>query len=378
MIRRLTLAGALSATLALLATGCSTGTTDPATSVTTSAATLNATINPDGDNYRYRFEWRLGSASTMSATPWRSVSNPGTATRRVSEQISGLAANTSYAFRFCGEETTGTWPAGNPDRVGYSCGALREFTTASAAPLSVTGFPDASNTGVPPGTTLTPSGGLTINTAGTVIDGRDIGGPVVVNAPNVTIRRSRVRSSSFGTVGNNSTGLLIEDSEIDGLNANGTCIGSSNLTVRRANIHGCENGFNVSGTTTVEDSYIHDLTTANGAHTDGAQFGQGASDIVFRHNTMVSRTGSTSCIIMWNEGDPQNTRVQIMSNRLIGTGAAYTLYAPRQPASQIYINNNRFKPGVFGTTDSVRVGTTVTEFKGNVYDDTGLAVSPAD
>jgi hypothetical protein len=337
MIHRLTLAGALSATVALVATGCSTGATDPATSVTTSAATLNATINPDGDNYRYRFEWRPASATTMNPTPWRSVSNPGTATRRVSEQITGLAANTRYAFRFCGEETTGTRPAGTPDRAGYTCGAIREFTTAATAS---TGYPDASNTGVPPGTVLTPSGGITVNTPGAVIDGRDISGPVVVNAPDVRIRRSRIRTTAFWAIDNNSTGLVIEDSEIDGLGANGTCIGSDNLTVRRADIRGCENGFNVccNGKVTVEDSYIHDLTTANGAHTDGAQVGQGASDIVFRHNTIIPQSSgparSTSCIIMWNGDDPQNTRVQIVNNRLIGTGTAYALYTPRRPASQ--------------------------------------------
>ena len=57
-----------------------------------------------------------------------------------------------------------------------------------------TGFPSASSTGVPSGTTLTPGGGLTINAAGAVVDGREITGAVVVNAPNVTIRNSRIRS----------------------------------------------------------------------------------------------------------------------------------------------------------------------------------------
>jgi hypothetical protein len=312
----------------------------------------------DRDGFWDRCELRSGT------NPRKRRSRP---THRCSESPLGLVAPPSADADSDGDgvrDTDDVCPMEPGPASNYGC------------PIPSTGYPDASNTGVPPGITLVPSGGLTINTAGTVIDGRDISGPVVVNAPNVTIRRSRIRTTSFWAVDNNSTGLLIEDSEIDGLNANGTCIGSSNLTVRRANIHGCENGFNVTGTATVEDSYIHDLTTANGAHTDGAQFGQGASDVVFRHNTMVSQSGSTSCIIMWNETDPQNTRVQIVYNRLIGTGAAYTLYAPRRPASQIYINNNRFKPGVFGTTDSLRVGTTVTEFKGNVRDDTGQPLSP--
>ena len=53
-------------------------------------------------------------------------------------------------------------------------------------------FPDASNTGVPAGTTLVGySGPTTISTPGTVIDGRTLG-CVRVTAPGVVIRNSRL------------------------------------------------------------------------------------------------------------------------------------------------------------------------------------------
>lgn len=261
-------------------------------------------------------------------------------------------------------------------------------STPTATPPPSTSFPDASNTGVPTGTTLAPSGGLTINTAGTVVDGKDISGPVVVNAANVTIRNSRIRATDFWVVDNNSTGLLLEDVELDGRGANNDCIGSANLTIRRANIHSCENGFNVDGSMTVEDSYVHDLTTANGAHTDGAQFGQGASDITFRHNTIRTQPAgtsaqSTSAIIMWDEGNPQNTRVHIENNILDGSAAAFALYPPKQAASAIYINNNRIRPStVWGyngyTAYDVVLGYNVTEFSGNVDDITGKPVTASD
>jgi hypothetical protein len=245
------------------------------------------------------------------------------------------------------------------------------------------GFPDASNTGVPAGTTLTPSGGMTISTAGTVIDGKDISGSVTVDAPNVTIRRSRIRSDGFWVVRNNSTGLLIEDTELNGLSGNGTCLGSASFTLRRSNLHDCENGLDISGagTATVEDNYMHDLDIDNAAHTDGIQLGQGAADIVIRHNTIRPHpagadAGATSCIIMWDEVDPQNTRVWIEDNRLDGTGAAWTLYSPRQRAADIYINRNRMRPGVYGGyVNGVNVGVTVTEFAGNVDDVTGQPIS---
>jgi hypothetical protein len=241
-----------------------------------------------------------------------------------------------------------------------------------SAPSS--GYADASNTGVPQGTTLTQSGGITVSTAGAVINGLDISGPVVVNAPNVTIRNSRIRTTSYWAVDNNSTGLLIEDTEIDGLNGYGNCFGSSYATIRRVDMHGCENGLNVAGKLTLEDSYIHGLTTGGSAHTDGAQFNQGATDIVFRHNTIVAGQGggSTSCVIMWDAESPQNQRVWIENNRLICTGAAWGMYTPRQSGwSDIYVNNNRWRSGVFGYWNGQRP----TQFNGNVDDATGQPVN---
>jgi hypothetical protein len=242
---------------------------------------------------------------------------------------------------------------------------------------------------VPGGTTLTAvSGNMNITTAGAVIDARDISGCVTVNAPDVTIKRSRIRSSSCSLViQNNSTNLLVEDSEIDGLGTFGTAVGSSNLTLRRVNVHGAENGLDVSGNMTVEDSFIHNLSVADATHTDvhtdGIQINEGAADLVFRHNTIRPNPDtvwrSTSCIIMYDDGGVQNTRVRIENNLLDGTGASYAVYAPRQPTTAIYINNNRMRPGApGGYTAGVQVGVTVTEFNGNVDDATGRVLTSAD
>jgi hypothetical protein len=49
--------------------------------------------------------------------------------------------------------------------------------------IDTSGFPDFINTGVPAGVTLTPSGGMVINTSRAVIEGLDIRGQVTINAP---------------------------------------------------------------------------------------------------------------------------------------------------------------------------------------------------
>jgi hypothetical protein len=100
-----------------------------------------------------------------------------------------------------------------------------------------------------------------------VVDGRDISGSVVVNAPNVTIRNSRIRTNEMWVIENNSTGLVVEDSELVNRPTAGqpNChngIGSSNFTVRRSEITGCENAADVGGdNVTLTDNYIHDLDT---------------------------------------------------------------------------------------------------------------------
>jgi hypothetical protein len=256
------------------------------------------------------------------------------------------------------------------------------------SPPPTGGLPDASNTGVPAGTTLTNSGGMTITQAGAVIDARNITGQVVVNAPNVTIRRSRIRSNAMWVVDNSSTGLVIEDSEIlNNPGAGNNChngIGDSNFTIRRSEITGCENAANIGGdNVTMVDNWIHDLDQVgpsyvwgNDPHTDGLQMSPGADNIVVRHNSIdpIPSGGCTSPIIMGVNGSQSS--VWIEDNYLDGRGCSYAIYANRSPSTNVNINRNRMLRGVGGYTACVRLGTTVTAFNGNVDDATGAAIAP--
>jgi hypothetical protein len=244
------------------------------------------------------------------------------------------------------------------------------------SPPSAFGLPDASNTGVPAGVTLRASGGITASTAGAVIDGVDAPW-ISVEAPNVTIRNSRIGQGTESIpVLNRSTGLVVEDSEIIG--KDGTGIMFDNYTARRLEVTGTENAFQAGNNVTIVDCWVHDLDTSGDAHTDGIQFSEGAGNIVIRHNTIVPQTSggaqSTSAIIMHTGGGAQNHDVRIEENLLDGSHASVALYAPRQAASNIFINNNRLLRGVAGYTDSVRVPSTVTEFNGNIDHLTGRPV----
>jgi thrombospondin type 3 repeat protein len=289
------------------------------------------------------------------------------------------------------------------DGDGYSDGAeVRAGTNPrdpnshpSGAPTptpSPPGLPGAANTGVPPGTALTPSGSLTIGTAGAVIDARDITGQVVVNAANVTIRNSRIRSNAMWVVDNNSTGLVVEDSEIINRPVSGqpNChngIGNSNFTVRRTEITGCENAMNIDnpGNITFVDNYVHDLDTTgpsyvwgNDPHTDGIQIGQAASNLVIRHNWIDPSPGGgvTAGIIMYTGSGTPNSSTWIEDNYIDARGASYGIYAPRSQTHDVYINRNQMYRGVGGYTACVRLGVTVAAFGENRDAGTAALIGP--
>ena len=271
-------------------------------------------------------------------------------------------------FRLPGLQSValGTSPPGNPLCAAYPS------------------FPDAACTGVPTGTTLTNSGGLTITTPGQVVDGLNITGNVVVNAPNVTIRNTRITSNAFTVIQNNSYGLVVEDSEIiNNPGVGNNChvgIGDANFTIRTTEITGCENAINLDspGNVNIEDNYFHDLDTVgpsyvfgNDPHTDGIQAGEGAANVIIRHNYIdpVGSTvgvGGTSAIIMYTLlTGTANSNFWVENNYLDGRDASYAMYAPRQTTPMVYIAQNKMYEGNVGYTACVKVGDTVAVFDEN-------------
>ena len=265
-------------------------------------------------------------------------------------------------------------------------------TRAAAVPSpGAQGYPDASTTGVPPGTTLTPyTGPSTISVLNTVIDGKTMG-CIRVTAPGVVIRNSHISCTDQTVVGAfdgsfSGEPLLLEDVEIDCQNGPGTGVGDAFVTIRRADVHGCENGFDLNQGVTIEDSYMHDLWNGAGAHADGIQFAGGhwengthvgsAANLTIRHNTIysVGYDGSlTNASIMSN---PTGDRNILIENNLMA-GGSYTLYCDYEGTATNYrVINNRFSRafsrvvGSYGPSE----GCSDETLSGNVYHETGAAV----
>ncbi len=241
------------------------------------------------------------------------------------------------------------------------------------------GFPSASTTGVPSGTKLSPSGGMTVTSDGAVIDSKLISGGVVVKANNVTIRNSLIRTSSHYAIklASGYSGLVVQDTEIDGLGASGPAVVGSGYTLRRMNIHNITEGPRLGSNTTVESSYIHHLVRCSGCHIDALQ-STGGSNIVIRGNNLQAYNPDTK--------DPVNAAYQFgeefspLRNVLVSgnlmNGGNYTVNGGGggTTGAQVTFRDNRFQRDFrYGPIGNLFSG--VSFDSSNVWDDTGAPVT---
>ena len=265
-----------------------------------------------------------------------------------------------------------------PQRIVVLGGTASVSNTVAVQLTSPNDRPDAANTGVPAGTTLTPTGGMTITKDNTVIDAKDISGPVYVEAKNVTIKRSKIHGNGSDDYGVHvrSGSLVIEDSEIYGF-ANG--IGFNNWAALRVNIHGMtDDGAKLGNNVTLQDSWIHDMTPGAGAHADGAQMQNGVRNLVVRHNTidMVNgrQLGNAALFIAPDLGPSTSGPVLITDNWL--NGGNYTLYCVDGNNGQYFVNNITITNNRFGRQSNYgpsTVNVPITQ-SGNVWADTGSSI----
>lgn len=170
-------------------------------------------------------------------------------------------------------------------------------------------FPDASSTGVPADIDLEPSDSLTITQPGEVVDGLHVTGTVTVEAPDVTIRNTRVVSDGRYPVRvrSTATNTLIERVEVERPRGSGIgiFITGDGTTVRHANVHSAEDGIRIQADDVlIEDSYIHGLKGEDDGHHDAIQIRNG-DNIMIRGNNLQPYDAS--------QDNPMNAAIQIGS-----------------------------------------------------------------
>ena len=296
--------------------------------------------------------------------------------------IAGVAIVLSGVTREPGIEV----PAQTPVAISTASGPMTCMPQPSAC-----GFPDRTNTGVTPGTVLSPeSGAVTLSTPGQVYENKQLTGGIMVTAPNVTIRNVKLITTdpdygikAFGWQ-NDVSGLKLEHVEID-LNGHYDAKGIAfdGYTASNVFIHNGSDCAHMGSNVTIQDSYcvigpdtngdgaIDDSSFCNGPqHFDGLQ-SDGGRNITIRHNTIRNPCGQTSAILL-STNTERIEGVTIDHNLLSGGG--YTVYcgtgeggvAPNTTYTRNVISKEFFRNGGrYGATTSCEK---VTDSTGNISD----------
>jgi hypothetical protein len=271
-----------------------------------------------------------------------------------------------------------TPPASSPPSAP---GSSRNLKNCASVP-SQCGYPDATNTGVPRGVTLRPSGSVAASHNGQVIDGLDITGEINVTADNVVVRNTRVTGGGDWVVivRPGVDNLTIEDSELrtpPGTPQDIACvlnIGDAKPRIIRVNIHSCSAGVS-SGGGIVQDSYIHDMAQKPGLSHDVGVASNGTGGMTITHNTIFNQLEQTAAIAFYQDFDVQRNNL-VQDNLLAGGG--YCLYGgkgDKGSTSSIRFINNRLSRkyndncGYYGVIASWSENDPGNVWSGNYWDD---------
>ena len=242
--------------------------------------------------------------------------------------------------------------------------------------------PNADNTGVPAGTSLrVHNGNLTITAAGTVVDGLDVQGTIIVKADNVTIRNTRVRGVTSNTYTtplinqkNGNRNLVVQDSELIPSNPSVVHYGiiGWNFTLDRVEIAKVVDGVHIIGSNTiVRSSYIHDIRdyVVNGSttHSDGIQIQVGSNHRVT--NNRIEGGYNSAIQVTQDRGDTSDLQItgNWMSNGLCSVNIAEKGLGP---IAGLNVSTNTFGRGQRSQDCAiVRPTTTTVTATGNYFED---------
>jgi hypothetical protein len=294
--------------------------------------------------------------------------------------------------------------------VGGTAGrADAAVATNCAAKPSSCGYPDATNTGVPAGTTLkaVPSqvtsgpgwsynastNTVTVTAKGTVLSGLAITGTLQISASNVTVKNVQVTSGgNFGISLAHTTGVTIQNSTISGQNSTTGRVSyaiddvygdSSGMIIKANNISNFRTAVQVS-TGQVDSNYIHDPGFVAGDHTNGIYVNGGTQSLMIWNNTIFDSMGQTDAINLdaGTPGPSAPVANKTVSDNLLA-GGSYTIYggaASGSPTSNIVVQDNRFgqlyyaKSGLYGPAYYFAAAGTGNKWSMNIWDTTGQTV----
>jgi hypothetical protein len=292
-------------------------------------------------------------------------------------------------------------------------GLLSAGTASAAVQLNCTavpsscGYPDATNTGVQPGTVLQAvpaqvSSGpgwsysaatqqVNVTGNGAVLTGLSFSTRVNITGSNVTMNNDKVvTDGTYGITTQHAASATIENCTVSGLNTTTGRVSfaiddlysdATGLVIKNNNVADWRIGINVAGGQ-VTGNYVHDPGYISGDHTDGLYDNGGTMPLTIAGNTILDSISEVDAIFLSsNAGQPISGKT--ITGNLLG-GGGYAIYAGGgyNLSTNITIQGNRFSQayyslsGQYGPDTLYQATGTGNSWSGNIWDTTGTTVSP--
>ncbi len=204
-------------------------------------------------------------------------------------------------------------------------------------------------------------GPLTITTNGVVLDGYDIRGSLLIEANNVTIKRSRILATSTDYALHqpaNYSGVTLSYVEIaaqSGQHPDRAVAVGANLTADHVLIHRTQRGVSASNGMVLVNSYVDDFDNPSINHASAVGSSGNVHNVIISNNVLGCGTHLCSSAMSAYPEQGPNTNWTIAGNRF--NGGSYCLYLGYTPEAGESPNTGiRVTGNTFGTKYSADCG----------------------
>ena len=207
--------------------------------------------------------------------------------------------------------------------------------------------PERDAIGLPAGLDLCPSGPLTIRVPGAVVDGVDVRGGVVVAAPDVVVRRSRITGDGtlpYGVRTAPGGSVRIEDTTITG-DFPVAAIGDDRWTGERVEIvRVSHDGARLGSRATLRNSLLHGFAPAPGDDATALRLLGARGDALVEGNRVEMGTGPghRSAVLLAPPPPDAAGRAVVIRDNVLG-GGEYTLHQAAPARGVVEVLRNRFR-----------------------------------
>ncbi len=308
--------------------------TPPAAPTNTALPTISGTAAEGSVLSAGKGSW-TGSPSSY-AYQWQDCNSSGASCVNVTGATSSShtlgSGDVSHAMRVL---VTATNAGGSTQVSSAQSATVIAHTSAQTGCFSAPGacgYPDPKYSNVGPSvacSSLTPSGSLTVSTAGATIQNMNITGEVTVSAPNVILTNDCIRGNGYHIIflSRGATGFQITSSDVFGSPAVQEAINNNNgntgAIADHDYIYNC--GECVHGAWTLTNSYVTSNATISGEHYEDIY----CSDETFiaEHDVLSNpheQTANLFCNANGGSGGAADNHVTLTNSLLAGSG--YSLY----------------------------------------------------